>query len=84
MEVQSQPQANSSKDLWVPPSQKRPCGVVQGVGPEFKPQYCQKKKGRNFPLFPRKLPYNFPFLMKFTKRTTKRLKILVHWGVYNK
>jgi hypothetical protein len=27
-----------------PPSQKRAGGVVQGVGPKFKPQYCKKKK----------------------------------------
>jgi hypothetical protein len=26
------------------PSQKRTGEVVQGVGPEFKPQYCKKKK----------------------------------------
>jgi hypothetical protein len=26
------------------PSQKRAVGVVQGVGPEFKSQYCKKKK----------------------------------------
>jgi hypothetical protein len=26
------------------PSQKRAGRVAQGVGPEFKPQYCQKKK----------------------------------------
>jgi hypothetical protein len=26
------------------PSQKRTGGVVQGVGPEFKPQQCKKKK----------------------------------------
>jgi hypothetical protein len=26
------------------PSQKRTGGVAQGVGPEFKPQHCQKKK----------------------------------------
>jgi hypothetical protein len=25
-------------------SQKRAGGVAQGVGPEFKPQYCKKKK----------------------------------------
>jgi hypothetical protein len=25
-------------------SQKRTAGVAQGVGPEFKPQYCKKKK----------------------------------------
>jgi hypothetical protein len=26
------------------PSQKRAGGVAQGVGPEFKPQYCQEKQ----------------------------------------
>jgi hypothetical protein len=26
------------------PSQKRPAGVAQGVGPEFKPQYRSEKK----------------------------------------
>jgi hypothetical protein len=26
------------------PSQKRTGGVAQGIGPEFKPQYCKKKK----------------------------------------
>jgi hypothetical protein len=26
------------------PSQKRACGVAQGVGPEFKHQYRKKKK----------------------------------------
>jgi hypothetical protein len=25
-------------------SKKRACGVVQHIGPEFKPQYCKKKK----------------------------------------
>jgi hypothetical protein len=25
------------------PSQRRDGGVAQGVGPEFKPQYCKKK-----------------------------------------
>jgi hypothetical protein len=25
---------------------KRGCGVAQGIGPEFKPQYCNKKKKR--------------------------------------
>jgi hypothetical protein len=28
------------------PSQKRAGGVAQGVGPEFKSQYCKKKKKR--------------------------------------
>jgi hypothetical protein len=27
--------------------QKRVGGVAQGVGPEFKPQYCQKRKNLN-------------------------------------
>jgi hypothetical protein len=26
------------------PSQKRAGGVAGGIGPEFKPQYCKKKK----------------------------------------
>jgi hypothetical protein len=29
---------------WKKPSQKRAGGVAQGVGPEFKPQFCKKKK----------------------------------------
>jgi hypothetical protein len=29
------------------PSQKRAGGVTQGVGPEFKPQYCKKNKNKN-------------------------------------
>jgi hypothetical protein len=38
-------QANSSRDPMLKnPSQKRAGGVAQGEGPEFKPQYCQKKK----------------------------------------
>jgi hypothetical protein len=38
--------ANSSKRPYLEkkPSQKRAGGLAQGVGPEFKPQYCQKKK----------------------------------------
>jgi hypothetical protein len=32
------------------PSQKRAGRVAQGVGPEFKPQYCQKRKEKE--LFP--------------------------------
>jgi hypothetical protein len=31
------------------PSQKKVGGVVQGVGPEFKPQYHQKKKKKKKP-----------------------------------
>jgi hypothetical protein len=27
-------------------TQKRACRVVQGAGPEFKPQYCKKQKQR--------------------------------------
>jgi hypothetical protein len=40
--VQSQPWVNSSQD----PISKKPnaSGVAQGVGPEFKPQYCKKRK----------------------------------------
>jgi hypothetical protein len=40
--------ANSSQDLFSKknPSQKRAGGVAQGVGPEFKPQYCRKKQTR--------------------------------------
>jgi hypothetical protein len=38
-------QANSSRDpILKIPNQKRAGGVAQGVGPEFKPQYCFKKK----------------------------------------
>jgi hypothetical protein len=37
--------ANSSRDpTSKTPSQKRAGGMVQGVGPQFKPQYCKKKK----------------------------------------
>jgi hypothetical protein len=28
------------------PSQKRAGGVAQGVGPEFKSQYCKKRKNK--------------------------------------
>jgi hypothetical protein len=28
-------------------SQKRAGGVAQGVGPEFKPQYCKKQKQKS-------------------------------------
>jgi hypothetical protein len=43
--VQTQTQANSSQDPTSKnPSQKRAGGVTQGVGPEFKPQHCKKKK----------------------------------------
>jgi hypothetical protein len=39
-------QANSSQDpiSKKPITNKRADEVVQGVGPEFKPQYCKKKK----------------------------------------
>jgi hypothetical protein len=38
-------QAKSSQDLLKKKTftKKRVCGVAQGVGPEFKPQYCKKK-----------------------------------------
>jgi hypothetical protein len=40
--------ANSSMKTYLEkdPSQKSAGGVAQGVGPEFKPQYCRKKKKR--------------------------------------
>jgi hypothetical protein len=45
IEVQSQPgqifrETLSEKNA----SHKRAGGVAQGIGPEFKPQYCEKKK----------------------------------------
>jgi hypothetical protein len=44
-EVQSQPRQIVLKTLSQKnPSQKRAGGVAQGLGPEFKPQYHQKKK----------------------------------------
>jgi hypothetical protein len=40
-------QVNSIQDpISKIPSQKRAGGVAQGVGPEFKPQYCLKKRKR--------------------------------------
>jgi hypothetical protein len=36
--------ANSSQDPISKKSQKRASGVAQGVGSEFNPQYCKKKK----------------------------------------
>jgi hypothetical protein len=46
IQVLSQSCANSSQDpnLKKNPSQERASGVTQGVNPEFKPQYCKKKK----------------------------------------
>jgi hypothetical protein len=38
--VQGQPEKILAKTL----SQKRAGGVAQGIGPEFKPQYCKKTK----------------------------------------
>jgi hypothetical protein len=39
--------ANSSQDpISKNPSQKRAGGVAQSLGPEFKPQYCKKRKKR--------------------------------------
>jgi hypothetical protein len=43
------------------PSQKRAGEVAQGVGPEFKPQYCRKekkRKERNTFLFLISYPYS--------------------------
>jgi hypothetical protein len=46
IEVKSQPWANSSCDLILkkPFTKSRAGGVIQGEGPEFKPQYCKKIK----------------------------------------
>jgi hypothetical protein len=41
--VQSQPRQTETLSQKIP-SQKRAGRVVQDVGPEFKPQYCKKKK----------------------------------------
>jgi hypothetical protein len=44
-------------------SQKRTGGVAQGLGPEFKPKYCQKKKKGTSPIkiyqLKIKVPYTF-------------------------
>jgi hypothetical protein len=46
--IQSQSRANSSRDpISKNLSQKRASGVAQGVVPEFKPQYCKKRKKKN-------------------------------------
>jgi hypothetical protein len=37
-------QANSSVRPYLEKTKKRAGGVAQDIGPEFKPQYCQKKK----------------------------------------
>jgi hypothetical protein len=44
--VQSQPGQTVHKTLSQKkkPFTKRAGGVAEGVGPEFKPQYCKKKK----------------------------------------
>jgi hypothetical protein len=34
------------------PSQKRAGGVAQGEAPEFKPQYCKKKKKKKMGALP--------------------------------
>jgi hypothetical protein len=51
--------ANSSRDLISKKkkSQKRTGGVAQGVGCEFKPQYCRKKKLGTAILFDQKNVY---------------------------
>jgi hypothetical protein len=44
--VWSQPRGQIVHDTlsWKNPSLKRAGGVAQGLGPEFKPQYCKQKK----------------------------------------
>jgi hypothetical protein len=45
LKVQRQPgQIVCETPILKNPSQKRASGVAQGIGPEFKPQYHQKKK----------------------------------------
>jgi hypothetical protein len=45
IEVQSQPGEIGSRDpILKKPFKKRADGMAQGVGPEFKSQYCKKKK----------------------------------------
>jgi hypothetical protein len=45
--VQSQPRQIVLQDAVLKKTlQKRVGGVAQGVGPDFKPQYCKKKKER--------------------------------------
>jgi hypothetical protein len=38
---------------WKSPLQQRAGGKAEGIGPEFKPQYCKKKKDKNY-----HLPFN--------------------------
>jgi hypothetical protein len=42
--VQSHPIVNEIRSQKKKNHKKRAGGVAQGIGPEFKPQYCQKKK----------------------------------------
>jgi hypothetical protein len=45
MMIQSQPRQIVQWDSMLKkPFTKKSSGVAQSVGPEFKPQYCQKKK----------------------------------------
>jgi hypothetical protein len=50
--VQGQPEKILAKTL----SQKRAGGVAQGIGPEFKPQYCKKTKQKKKQLFLKIMP----------------------------
>jgi hypothetical protein len=56
------------------PSQKKAVGVDQGVGPEFKPQYCQKNKTKKSLMDPREFRRYFcpPFFhnMVFTRNSS--------------
>jgi hypothetical protein len=50
IEVQSQPgQIVTWDPISKKPFTKKGWGVAQGVGSEFKPQYCQKKKKKKKP-----------------------------------
>jgi hypothetical protein len=71
--VQSQPRANSLRD---------PISVAQGVGPEFKPQYCKKKKKKSH--IPSSPSLNNRMRQKEMKRSLSSMFIcsfmFLHWN----
>jgi hypothetical protein len=73
--VQSQPGEIVRKTLsWKNPSQKRAGGMAQGVGPEFKPQYCKKKK-KDWVIW---LEF-YMYLKTYYKRLFKFLTFIKYW-----
>jgi hypothetical protein len=76
------------------PSQQRAGGVVQGIGPEFKPQYCKKKEKRknNFssslsqPLVISDLPVsmNLPILRMTYKWNHVVLVLFISHSIFKK